>query len=186
MGRPLFSVRFPPDLAESLDRIAEHREQSRSDLVEMLIRGLDDEDRDMVLKTTVTGAPTEKLNLRLSAEALTRLKQLAGDLEPADFLRRLTACIVAMAPPEWRQREAAQASRHRRVHTNYSDVDGAAVAAAAQTGAASLALLAIFLIAAFVTLIVWLISRDIGPPASGPSDNSGGQLPPGPKRTDRE
>jgi Ribbon-helix-helix protein, copG family len=193
MARPAFSIRFPEDLAEALDRIAEHREQSRSDLVETLIRALDDEDRDMVLKTTVTGAPTEKLNLRLSADALTRLKQLAGDLEPADFLRRLIACIVAMAPPEWRQRAAAQANRHgpasaragRRVHTDLADEEGGAAVSAVQAGAASVALLAIFLIGALVTLIVWLIWRGTDPPASEPSNNPGGQLPPGTMRTDR-
>ena len=76
MARPLFSVRLPRDLAEALDRIAEHAGQSRSDVVEMLIKGLDSEDRDMVLKATVAGAPTEKRNLRLSTDALTRLKQL--------------------------------------------------------------------------------------------------------------
>src|SRR5437764_358356 len=112
MGRPSFSVRFPVELAHALDRIAEHHGQSRSDLVEMVIAGLGAEDREMVLKTTVTGAPTEKLNLRLTADALARLKQLAGDLEPADFLRRTIACAVAMAPPEWYQNTVPQGNGH--------------------------------------------------------------------------
>jgi len=105
MARPLFSVRLPRDLAEALDRIAEHAGQSRSDVVEMLIKGLDSEDRDMVLKATVAGAPTEKRNLRLSSDALTRLKQLAGDLELADFLRRTTPFFgdpkIAMVQARW-------------------------------------------------------------------------------------
>ncbi len=189
MARPLFSVRLPRDLAEALDRIAEHAGQSRSDVVEMLIKGLDSEDRDMVLKATVAGAPTEKRNLRLSTDALTRLKQLAGDLELADFLRRTLAYVVAMAPPEWHAPPIAQGNGHgpasararRRVHPDHAE--GAEVAAAVQAGSAGLALFAVLLIGALVTLIVWLIWRDTDPPPSGPSDDPRGQLPPDPMQT---
>jgi hypothetical protein len=186
MARPLFSIRLPRDLAEALDHIAEHAGYSRSDVVEMLIKGLNSEDRDMVLKATVVGAPTEKRNLRLSTDALTRLKQLAGDLELADFLRRTLAYVVAMAPPEWHGPPAAQGNGHgpasARRHVHSDHVDGAEVAAAVQAGSAGLALLAILLIGALVTLIVWLICRDTDSPASGPSDDPRGQLPPDPRQ----
>jgi hypothetical protein len=192
MARPLFSVRFPGELAKALDHIAERLGQSRSDVVERLIKGLDGEDRDMVLKTTVAGAPTEKVNLRLSTDALTRLKQLAGDLEPADFLRRTLTYVVAMAPPEWHRPAAAQGDGHgsasararQRVYADHTDVEERAeVAAAVQAGAAGTVLVAMFLIGALVTLIVWLICRTTDPRASGPSDDPWGQLPAGPTQT---
>jgi len=187
MARPLFSVRLPLDLAEALDRIAAHAGQSRSDMVETFIKNLDSEDRDKILKTTVASAPTEKRNLRLSTDALTRLKQLAGDLELADFLRRMLACVVSMAPPAWRQAAAARgtgqgptsARPHRRAHAH----PDAEVAAAVHAGAAGLAVLAILLIGALVALIVWLIRRKTDPPASGPGDGPRGQLPAGPMPT---
>src|SRR2546428_9190666 len=147
MARPLFSVRLPLDLAEALDRIAAHAGQSRSDVVETLIKNLDSEDRDKILKTTVASAPTEKRNLRLSTDALTRLKQLAGDLELADFLRRMLTCVVSMAPPEWRQAAAARGNGHEptsarphwRARPHPGDVgDDADVAAAVHAGAAGL------------------------------------------------
>jgi predicted DNA-binding protein len=188
MARPSFSVRFPADLAEALDRIAEYHGQSRSDVVETLIKGLDSDDRDMVLKTTVAGAPTKKLNLRLSADTLTRLKQLSADLEPADFLRRTLAYVVAMAPPDWHAASAPQGNGHepsaararRRVHRDH--VNDAEVVAAVQAGSAGRALFAIVLIGALITLIVWLIWRKTDPD-SGPLDDPRGQLPPGPTQT---
>src|SRR4029450_4507203 len=129
MARPLFSIRLPRDLAEALDRIAKHAGHSRSDVVEMVIKGLDSEDRDMVLKATVAGAPTEKRNLRLSSDALTRLKQLAGDLELADFPRPPPAYVVATVPPEWHAPPTAQgnglgaasARARRQVHPDHAD-----------------------------------------------------------------
>jgi hypothetical protein len=192
MGRPLFSVRFPPGLAHALDRIAEFRGQSRSDVVEMIIKGLDSEDREMVFKTTVADAPTEKLNLRLRADTLTRLTQLAGELEPADFLRRTIAYVVAMAPPEWNQETGAQGNGHepaserarRRVCADHATMEeGVEVAEPVQAAAAGFVLLAIVLIGALVTLIVWLVSRDTGPPTPRPSDDPRGQLPPDPTQT---
>jgi Ribbon-helix-helix protein, copG family len=187
MGRPLFSVRLPVALAEALDRIAGHAGQSRSDLVETIIKGLDGEDRDMVVKTAVAGAPTEKRNLRLSNDALTQLKRLAGDRELADFLRRMLAYVVAMAPPQWHQPVGAQRNGHRAasartrhgVRADYADdVEGVADV---QAHSAALAVLAVFLIAALVALIAWLTWRET-PPDSGPSDDPRGQLPPGPMR----
>jgi len=115
MARLAFSVRFPADLANSLDRIAEHCGQSRSDLVEALIKAVDEgtDERERVLKTTVAGAPMEKRNLRLSADALARLKRLAGDLELADFLRRMIAYAITLAPPEWREELAMRTVTRR-------------------------------------------------------------------------
>jgi hypothetical protein len=187
MARPSFSVRFPAELAKALDRIAEHRGQSRSDLVEMVIKELDAEDREMVLKTTVTSAPTEKRNLRLSPDALTRLKQLAGDLEPADFLRRTVACVVAMAPPEWYQTAAqpqnghgATSSRtHRGAQSRSARGEDQVDFAAAPSGVAALAVLAVLVIGALVTLIVWLIFRRPEPPSPGPGNDRRGPLPDG-------
>jgi hypothetical protein len=185
MGRPLFSVRLPVALAEALDRIAGHAGQSRSDLVETLIKGLDGEDRDMVVKTAVAGAPTEKRNLRLSNDALSQLKQLAGDLELADFLRRMLAYVVAMAPPEWHQGVGAQRNGHGAasararpgIRADYADdVEGVADV---QCRSAALVVLAVFLIAALAVLIAWLTWRETNPPGSGPSDDPRGQLPPG-------
>ena len=189
MARPSFSVRFPADLAAALDRIAEYHGQSRSDVVETLIKGLDSEDRDMVLKTTVAGAPTDKLNLRLSADTLTRLKQLSGDLEPADFLRRTLAYVVAMAPPDWHAASEAEgngngpASARARRRAYRDHVDDADVAAAVQAGSAGLAIFAVLLIGALITLIIWLIRRKTDPQDSGPLDDPRGQLPPGPTQT---
>src|SRR5262245_61513534 len=162
MSRPLFSVRFPPALANALDRLAEFHGQSRSDLVETIIEGLDSEDCEMVLKTTVADAPTEKLNLRLGADTLTRLKRLAGDLEPADFLRRTIACVVAIAPPEWNQAGGAKGGpgpaserARRRVRADHDMQEAIEAVAPVQAGAVGFVLLAILLIGALVTLIVW-------------------------------
>ncbi len=151
MRRPSFSVRFTVELAHALDRIAEHRGQSRSDLVEMVIGSLDAEDRDTVVKTTVAGAPTEKRNLRLSPAALARLKELAGDLEPSDFLRRTVACVVAMTPPEWHQdvmprgngRGPASPRTHRGPQARRVQVEDDLEIAAVRSGAAGLAVLAV-------------------------------------------
>jgi len=187
MARPSFSVRFPAELGQALDRIAEHRGQSRSDLVETLIGSLDAEDRDAVIKTTVIGAPTEKRNLRLSPDTLTRLRQLAGDLEPSDFLRRSVACVVAMVPPEWLQEavpsgnghEPASSGTNRRAQARPARVDEDLEIVAASSGVAGLAVLAVLVIGALVTLIVWLICRRPEPPASGPGNDHRGHRPDG-------
>jgi hypothetical protein len=193
MSRTPFSVRFPIELAEALDRIADHRGQSPSDLVEIIIRGLDAEDRDVVMKTAVVGAPSEKRNLRLSPDTLSHLKQLAGDLEPSDFLRRTIACVVAMAPPEWYQEAAQRGNGHgpasspphrgpqaRRAHVE-DDVEIDDVHA----GAGGLVVLAVLVIGALVTLIVWLICRLSEPRSPGPGNDRRGQLPDGPTEAPR-
>jgi hypothetical protein len=194
MARLPFSVRFPAELAESLDRIAAYCQKSRSDLVEMIITAVDEnaEYRDEVVKTVVDASPTERRNLRLSAEVLTRLKRLCGDLEPADFLRRMIAYVVAMASPEWRQGSATDANDHApessraprsadEVPPEFDDEDGVEVAAV-RASATGLAVLTLIVVGALVALIVWLIWRDNDPPAFGSPDIRG-QLPPDPTQT---
>jgi hypothetical protein len=172
-------------VAGSLDRIAEHAGRSRSDVVEAIIMGLDSEDQNMAATTTVIGAPTAKRNLRLSTEALTRLKELAGDLELADFLRRTLAYVVAMAPPEWHLRpaegdshEPASPQAHRRIDTDHTE--DFETAAAVHAGSVGLGLLVVVLVGTIVALIIWFVSRNIAPPVPGPADDSGGQHPSGP------
>jgi hypothetical protein len=183
------SVRFPFQLAAALDHVAAKRQSSRSDLVERIIMAAQSSDRDEILGTPVPGPPTEKLNLRLSPEALAHWKALAGDVPPAAFLRRMIAWVV---PPDLQPPAAARGDGHepasararRRVHADHADVeDGAEVAAAVQAGMAGLVLLAIFLLGALVTLVVWLIWRKTDPPPSGPGDDPRGQLPAGPTHT---
>jgi hypothetical protein len=94
MPHPLFSVRFPAPLAQALDNWAAERQCSRSGLVETIITTVTADDRDEILGTQVVGGPTVKLNLRLRSETLDHLKQLAGDLRPADFLRRTMANVL--------------------------------------------------------------------------------------------
>src|SRR5262245_11917151 len=98
MLRKAYSVRFPPAPAEALDSLAAHVGHTRSDFVEWVLANLDASDREAIAKTAVPGAPTEKRNLRLSAETLARLTELAGDGEASDFLRRTIAYVVAAAP----------------------------------------------------------------------------------------
>jgi predicted DNA-binding protein len=185
MARVAFSIRFPTELAEALDRIAEHGGQSRSDLVETVIVGVDAEDREAIVKTPVVGAPTEKRNLRLSAEALQQLKQLSGDLAPSDFLRRTIAYVVRMVPPEWRQGAAPSGNGHgpassrmrRGPHARQADAE------VGQTHGAAIGLVVVAVLVAFgalVAFIVWLICRRTEPPSPEPGDDRRGQLPPGP------
>ena len=188
MSRIPFSVRFPVELAEALDRIADHRGQSRSDLVETIIGGMDAEDRDAVMKTAVVVAPTEKRNLRLSPDTLTRLKQLASDLEPSDFLRRTIAYVVSSVPPEWLQGAGPSGNGHGRPasprtsrdpHALYAEDEDFEVGGP-QGGAIGLAVVVLLVFGALVSFIVRLIFRRPEPPSPGPSKDFRGQLPGGP------
>lgn len=69
MARVAFSVRFPADLAKSLDRITEHCGGSRSDVVETFIKIADEDtdERERILKTTV-GAEVRVVRLELSPD----------------------------------------------------------------------------------------------------------------------
>jgi predicted transcriptional regulator len=182
MPRTAFSIRLPADLAEVFDRIAMHRGSSRSDSVETLIQAIDAEDREAIVNTTVVGAPTEKCNLRLNPETIERLKQLAGDVEVSDFLRRILSYIVAMAPSDWlahepdsspssKQRRSLR-SRHRRTVDPGEDLS--AVQAAVPLG--SVVAVAVTVLAAVMFLIVWFVNRMSAGPSSPPDAKSRGQL----------
>lgn len=180
MTRVAFSIRFPPELVEALDRIAERRGQSRSDLVEILIRDMDAEDRVAVVRTTVVGAPTERRNLRLSTESLQRLKELAGDLEPSDFLRRMVAYLAAMVPPELLEDSPARGNGHqkasfttsRRVHGRGARVHYGK-AGHPDASALGIVVVAVVLLGLLVSFIMWLIHRSLDAPSS---DSRTGQL----------
>lgn len=191
MARVAFSVRFPAELAEALDRIAARGGYSRSDLVETLIGDVDAEDHEAIVKTPVLAAPTDKRNLRLSPDTLRRLNELAGDLPAADFLRRTIAYAVRMAPPEWRQEAAAPgtgdrlvSSRQRRsFRARQADVEGVE-ASQVHGSAVGLVVVAVLLIlGALVSFIVWLLTRRPEPPSPGPGNDRRGQLPDGPAET---
>src|SRR5713101_1487981 len=169
MPRPLFSVRFPAALTEALDHCAEDRQWSRSDLVEKIIAALTSDHREEIVRTLVLGPATEKLNLRLSPEARAHLTELAGDLAPAEFLRRAVANILA---------------------DGLDEDDGSSQPEAAPYGRdAHLGLLWLFVLAlgAAVAALVWLLLRfapgpskpDRGPGSVPPTPESGprGQLP---------
>ena len=112
MLRKAYSVRFPPALAFALDRLAVHVGSSRSDFVEELLGNPDANDREAIAKTSVPDPPTEKRNLRMSAETLARLTELAGDFEASDFLRRTIAYVVTKAPPQWLQEPTPPSRGH--------------------------------------------------------------------------
>jgi len=186
MPRVAFSIRFPAKLAEALDRIAQRRGLSRSDLVETMIRGMDAEDREAIVKTTVIGAPTDKRNLRLSADALQHLKQLAGDLEPSDFLRRTIASLATMVPAEWLHDaapsgngRAASSRRRRGPHAGHAPVEDVDVVETAGAAAALVPVAIVLAIGAFVWFIVWLTSRLSEWPSPDAGTDHPGQLPGG-------
>lgn len=187
MARIAFSIRFPVELAEALDQIAQRRGYSRSDLVETVIGVVDAEDREAIVKTTVVGAPTEKRNLRLSAAALDHLRQLAGDLEPSDFLRRALAHVVGIFPPGERQEAAPSGNSHgpgprrtRRPQGRRGAVDEVELGAAHGAPIVLVVVPVLLAFGALVAFIVWLICRGLAPPSPGPGDDRRGQLPDGP------
>jgi nitrate reductase NapE component len=179
MPRTAFSVRFPPLLASALDDFAAAQQLSRSDVVETTIMAATPEDLEEILQTQVGGAPTEKLNLRLSEAAVAHLGQLAGDLPAADFLRRTVTVVLrqegayhgeAQEPPPDPEPRAGRRSRPRSAE---SFRPGNTV------HAFPIALVAVTLIAALgflVWLFVQVFARGPAPP-SPPSDrDSRGQI----------
>jgi len=177
MLRKAYSVRFPPALAFALDRLAVHVGSSRSDFVEELLGNLDANDREAIAKTSVPDPPTEKRNLRMSAETLARLTELAGDFEASDFLRRTIAYVVTKAPPQWLQ-EPTPASRG---HDALQADDEQGVEVGGPKGAMGPVVVLILLaVGALVWFIVWLIFRLSNPPSPGPGTDYRGQLPDGP------
>jgi len=179
MLRKAYSVRFPPALANALDTLAARLGYTRSDFVERLLGDLDAADRAAIAETSVSDASTAKRNLRLSAETLARLTELAGDGEASDFLRRTIAYVVAAAPPEWLQ--GSPPPRRR------SDVPQAGIEEDVELNAPGGAIgpvvvLVVLAIGALVTFIVWLIFRLSDSPSPGPDTDRRGPLPDGPAR----
>src|SRR5438128_1410175 len=95
MSRVAVSMRFPAELAQALDRWAEQQESSRSGVVDAIITATTTEYRDQIINTPLPASPGERLNFQLRPESVERLKQLAGDLSPVEFLRRTVACVAA-------------------------------------------------------------------------------------------
>src|SRR5262245_17253093 len=183
MARVAFSVRFPSHLAESLDWLTTKNRTSRSDLVQAILGAIEESDRDQILKTAAEGAATERRNLRLSADSLARLRQLAGDLRPSDFLRRMIAYVVQMLPPQERhQMESpgssprATSSRARRLHGRRTAGEDVDLTAANGPQIGLLIVPVLLAIGALISLIVWLLCRQSAPSPPGPGDDARGQL----------
>jgi hypothetical protein len=182
MARTPFSVRFPPELVDALDGLAVRFRTSRSDLVEGLIDDIQNDERLAILKTAVAGAPTEKRNLRLSPTALTRLKELAGDLEPSDFLRRTIAYAATLVSPQ--EIQGAPTARHTRKPTS-SGARGQAYSryrhdegmdtSRAHANLVGLLFIAVLLVGALAFAVVWLISHRERP-SPAPDTPPRGQL----------
>jgi len=168
MARTAFSVRFPASLADALDTWAEARQFSRSDLVEAIITATTAENREQILQAPVTGAPTEKLNLRLSPWALAHLAQVAGDVPPADFLRRTIAAALEVAG----QASAASSPRvGRRSRTgagSETEVHAPLIGLVVLVGIAALGIV--------ISLLVQALARASEPPPPPPGPDSRGQL----------
>ncbi len=187
MARTAFSVRFSAPLADALDDWAAARQCSRSDLVEAIITATTAEDREQILQTPVTGAPTEKLNLRLSPWALAHLAQLAGDLPPADFLRRTVTAALRLAGRTWAEsRESAAAgsprvSRRSQVGAPERPASGSEV----HVLLIGLAVVVLTVALGFVIgLVVRAVTRAWEPPPPPPGPDSRGQLDAGPPEGD--
>src|SRR5262249_25950006 len=152
----------------------------RSDSVEALIHSIDGDDREAIVATTIVGAPTERCNLRLSPETIGRLKELAGDIEVSDFLRRALSYVVAVAPPEWlaHQPESSDSGKQRRSvrseRRRLAGEDPYAVQAGVPLGL--VVVVAATLLAAVLSLIVWFFNRISVDPSSPLDADSGGQL----------
>jgi hypothetical protein len=179
MARTAFSVRFPASLADALDNWASVRHFSRSDLVEAIITTTTAEHREQILQTPVTGAPTEKLNLRLSPWALAHLAQVAGDIPPADFLRRTVAAaleVADQAPAEPRGSSAASSSRadrrSRARAASETEVHAPVIGLVVLVGIAALGIV--------IWLLVQALARASEPPPAPPGPDFGGQLDTGP------
>ncbi len=187
MARTAFSVRFPPTLADALDGWAAARQSSRSDLVERIITATTAEDRGEILQTPVSGAPTEKLNLRLSPAALAHLAQLAGDLPPADFLRRTVTTALRLAgrtsagPRESAAAGSPGVSRRSQVGAPERPASGSEV----HVLLIGLAVVVLIVALIFVIgLLVRAVIRAWEPPPPPPGPDFRGQLDAGPPEGD--
>jgi hypothetical protein len=175
MGRPLLSVRFPAPLANALDDLAQKQQWSRSDLVEKLIEGITVDDREEILQTRLSGPPTERLNFRLSPETVDRLRDLASDVGPAEFLRRTVACAVEGVQGSDLSRPNSTQARSGRRPERYAATGQPVVVV--PRGASLLIFLAILVaLGAFAVFHVWRIRRMAEPPTAPPTDANRGQL----------
>lgn len=77
MANILVSVRLSSRLAKALDRAADYLECTPSQLVEALLRASEAHHK-AILDVPVEGPFAQKRNLRLSPEAMTQLRRLAG------------------------------------------------------------------------------------------------------------
>jgi len=175
-SRVALSVRFSRDLAAVLDHIAERGKASRSDVVETVIRAAEPEDRAAIIETTV-GPPTEKRNLRLSAEAQERLKQLAGDMAPSEFLRRMIAYAVNSDFPEWRLEFSGDTDPEAQPDSHSpeaADYDPIPPGSALPIGLIVLG--ALLVLAALGSFVFWLIDRSSERRSRGSDSGPQGQL----------
>jgi hypothetical protein len=166
-------MRFPNELAEALDELAAERQSSRSELVEELIMSTTLEDRADILETPLPATAGGRRNFSLGREAVNHLKTIAGEIPPADFLRRTVAYVVGA---DYSASETNGPPRpDLRLHPRYSQ------------GISPNPLVVFFVATAVVALgalIAWGIRRwtedsDVTPPASGSTPPAQGQLGPG-------
>ncbi len=101
MPTVLMSVRLSPGLAAVLDQVAAHLERSPSQIVEALLRESETH-RDKILKAPIAGPFSQKMNLRLSPEAVARLRTLTmpggestSRIEPSTFVRFMLAHFLS-------------------------------------------------------------------------------------------
>ena len=87
MASVLISVRLSPGLAGALDRATEYLDLSPSQLVEVLLKRSGAYQKEF-LKVPLKGPFPEKINLRLSPEAMDQLRRLTGyrELRPGEFV----------------------------------------------------------------------------------------------------
>ncbi len=77
MANILLSVRLSPPLAAALDRATQHLNCSPSQLVEVLLKRSESYQKEL-LGAALEGPFPEKINLRLSPEAMEQLRRLTG------------------------------------------------------------------------------------------------------------
>lgn len=108
MANTMISVRLSPSLAAALDRAAERLDCSPSHLVEVLLRGSEAHHKS-ILEFPLKGPFPEKVNLRMSPEAMHNLRGLTGDtkvrsgefvygIAPSYFMRSMLAYFFFSSP----------------------------------------------------------------------------------------
>jgi len=164
-----------------LDAFAEQQHSSRSDLVERIVNAVTSEDLGKILVAEIPQAPSVKLNLRLSPEALAHLKQLAGDMPPADFLRQVFACVAEDEDTPGTVTQAQQEPAHGRSRRREpADVVEPDLVGVQRTPGIVVPLAAVVFIAVLALLVGFLVGwffsrRATSPPARIPEPR--GQLP---------